>query len=73
MQGLSSKKVYLALMGVQDKFKTQIIQIFSDGGSNLLAKNLGSSKEYFSEKIEKLVSAKNNPGYSQYKITVNAM
>ena len=67
MQGCTSKDVYLALMLVQDKYKTQIIQIFSDGGSNLLAKNLGASKEYFSEKIGKLISTKNNPGYSQYK------
>ena len=67
MMGLSCKDVYLALMLVQDKYKTQIIQIFSDGGSNLLAKNLGASKKYFSEKIGKLISTKNNLGYSQYK------
>ena len=51
------------MLGIQWNLKT----IFSDGGSNLLAKNLGASKEYFSEKIGKLISTKNNPGYSQYK------
>ena len=66
MQGLSTKDVYMALMMLQERYHTRITQLFSDGGSNRLAKNLGQGKDFYSEKMSKLVACKNNAPYSQY-------
>ena len=67
MQGLTTKDVYMALMMLQARYHTQISQLFSDEGSNLLAKNLGQGKDFYSEKMSKLVACKNNAPYSQYR------
>ena len=67
MLGLEAKDVYLALMRTQYRFNAQIIQIFTDGGSQLSANILGEKRNFYQASIRKLWAIWNNTGYSQHR------
>ena len=46
MEGMEAKDVYLSILRLQYRFNTRVLQLFSDGGSQLNAKLLGKKRNY---------------------------
>ena len=67
MLGLEAKDVYLAIMRVQYRYNTQVIQIFSDGGSQLSGNILGEKRNFYQISLRKMWSIWNNTAYSQFR------
>ena len=53
MTGMEAKDVYLALNRVQYRFNTRIIQVYSDGGSQLSSTLLGEKCNFYQRKLKK--------------------
>ena len=68
-----TKNIFFALMKLQDRYHTKITQIFSDKGSNLLAKNWGSECKYYASKLKDLWEIKNNIPQAQNFKTLSKM
>ena len=67
MLGLEAKDVYLAIMRIQYRYNTQVIQIFSDGGSQLSERILGEKRNFYQISLRKMWAIWNNTAYSQYR------
>ena len=62
-----TKNIFLSLMRLQDKYSTQVTQVFSDKGSNLLYKNLGKECNSFATQLSKSGQVKNNTAGAQHR------
>ena len=64
---MEARDIYLSLLRLQYRYNTVVTQLFSDGGTNLKAKLLGSRKGFYQEKLESLWGVFNNTPYSQHR------
>ena len=67
MSGMEARDIYLSMLRLQYRYNTVVTQIFSDGGSNLKAKLLGSKKNYYQDKLERIWGVFNNTPYAQHR------
>ena len=67
MMNNKTKNIFLSLMRLQDRYSTQVTQVFSDKGSNLLSKNLGQECNFFATQLAKLWQVKNNTAGAQHR------
>ena len=64
---MEAKDVYLSILRLQYRYNTNVLQLFSDGGSQLNAKLLGKKRNYYQDQLERLWGIHNNIPYSQHR------
>ena len=70
LEGMEARDVYLTLSRLETRFNIhiiQIIQIFSDSGTQLAAAILGEKKSFYQETLGRLWAVTNNTPYSQFR------
>ena len=70
LEGMEARDVYLTLSRLETRFNIhiiQIIQIFSDSGTQLAAAILGEKKSFYQERLGRLWAVTNNTPYSQFR------
>ena len=66
MQGCKAENVFLALQRLQFRFASQIVQAYTDKGSQL-GKMLGNKSNYWSERLAGTMKIFNNLAMAQYR------
>ena len=67
MMGVRAEHVYLALQRLQYRYGTEIVQGFTDKGSQL-GRTLGKRSDYWSVMLDGMIKIYNNAAMSQYHI-----
>ena len=67
MEGMKAKDVFLGILRLQYRYNTNVLQLFSDGGSQLNAKLLGHKRSYYQDQLNRLWGIHNNTPYSQHR------
>ena len=67
MEEMEAKYVYLSILRLQYRYNTNVLQLFSDGGSQLNAKLLGQKRSYYQDQLHRLWGVHNNTPYSQHR------
>ena len=67
LDSMECREVYLALLRVQWRFATQVVQLFTDKGSQLSEHLLGEKVNFYQKKIGELWAVKNNSVGAQFR------
>ena len=67
LDSMECREVYLALLRVQWKYSTEIVQLFTDKGSQLSEHLLGQKVDFYQKRIQSLWAVKNNAVGAQFR------